>query len=79
MDFVKRSPTGDAITLLSDDDLITIHACIRESLEALSNSTEFRIRVGVDPETAIDLMKQVRDARLALARSKRPEPGEGAT
>ena len=74
MEFVARTPAGDAVVRLSDDDLISLHACIREALEALPGGAEFRIRVGVETAEVIELMEQVRQVRAALAASIRDDP-----
>lgn len=76
MDFKERDQTGEAIVRVSNDDLITLHACIRETLEALSNRAEFRARVGVDADDAIALMRRVRAVRAALERTNSTTKGE---
>lgn len=67
MKYLASTPSNHAVVEISDDALLTLHACIRETLEALSNPAELRIRVGVEAGAVEALMVELRTVRSALS------------
>ena len=59
---------SNAIVELTEDDLLTLLACMSEAREALSNADEFRIRVGVSTNEAQLLWEELRKVRHAVGR-----------